>query len=72
MEGDQRMETIIQQVINKLEKMNKGANVHTINKAIFYLKRDSFKTKNILAERCNKAYQSNDWSAVKWVLSGLF
>lgn len=62
----------IQETINKLEKMNKGSNVHTINKALFYLKSDSFKTKNILSKRCEKAYRTNNWQAVKGVLSGLF
>ena len=63
--------TDVSETIHKLETMNAGSNVHTINKALCYLKSSSFKTKNILVKRCNKAIATGDWRAVKFALSGL-
>jgi hypothetical protein len=59
----------MEQLINELNRMNKGSNVHTINKAIFYLEKALNKgVESKLVEPVKKAIQSNDWTEVKMIM----
>jgi hypothetical protein len=59
----------MEQLINELKRMNKGANAHTINKAIFYLEKAQNKgIESKLVEPVRKAIQTNDWSEVKNIM----
>jgi hypothetical protein len=49
--------------------MNKGANVHTINKVIFYLEKALSKgIESKLVEPARKAIQLGDWTEVKMIM----
>ena len=56
------------ELINKLKRMNKGANVHTINKTVFYLQNDKYDNKIYLSELAEKSYLTGDWSMPKKLL----
>ena len=53
-------------LIQKLENMNKGSNVHIINKTIFYLKQKDFIFEIYLTDLANRS----DWVKIKKLLSG--
>ena len=53
-------------LINKLERMNKGANSHTINKATMYLQKAIDKGyESKLEPKVRVALLKSDWSEVK-------
>lgn len=58
-----------EEVMFKLETMNKGANVHTIYKVQYHLenmkKRNSVKLLNEILELTKQALATGDWSVLK-------
>ena len=57
------------ELINKLQRMNKGSNVHTINKAIFYLEKAvNMGYESKLVEPIQKALVTNDWTEVEKIM----